>query len=67
MTYVYLRSESNLYTVGFYAPGGEWNSESDHGDKEAAAARVHYLNGGSDTGLRRIATLLDERLPYPPA
>lgn len=47
MSYVYTHSEPGCYTVGFYAPDGGWNPESDHSDKEAAAARVHYLNGGS--------------------
>jgi hypothetical protein len=28
--YVYLRSEPQLWTVGFYAPNGEWVSESDY-------------------------------------
>lgn len=33
-------------TVGFYRPDGKWESESDHHDREQAAARVAYLNGG---------------------
>jgi len=45
--YVYIESERNLWTVGFYTPNGEWISESDHSDREAAAARTHYLNGKS--------------------
>ena len=44
--YVYIRSESNLYTVGFYNPKGEWVPESDHSTEEEAQKRVHYLNGG---------------------
>ncbi|MBA7533939.1 hypothetical protein ES705_26185 [subsurface metagenome] len=48
MQYVYIKSEPNLWTVGFYAPSGEWQPESDHASKEAAAARVHWLNGGED-------------------
>lgn len=47
-TWVYLRSEPQLWTVGFYRPDGKWESESDHGSPEEAATRVHYLNGGSD-------------------
>jgi len=43
--YVYIKSEPTLWTVGFYTPSGEWMPESDHGDKEAAAKRVAYLNG----------------------
>lgn len=45
-TYVYIRSEPGLWTVGFYAPDGKWHPESDHHDREEAAKRVHYLNGG---------------------
>lgn len=44
--YVYKDSEPGLYTVGFYAPDGNWHSESDHDSREAAADRVRYLNGG---------------------
>ena len=43
--YVYIRSEPNLWTVGFYDPTGKWNPESDHDTPEEAAERVHYLNG----------------------
>lgn len=45
--YVYILSEPGLWTVGFYAPNGKWNSESDHNNKEEAAERVAYLNGGN--------------------
>lgn len=44
--YVYIKSEPNLYTVGFYKPDGKWEPESDHGNTAEAAARVHWLNGG---------------------
>ena len=50
--YVYIESEHNLWTVGFYDPNGEWQSESDHDDKEKAAERVHYLNGGRNETIR---------------
>lgn len=43
--YVYVKSESNLWTVGFYDPSGSWISESDHSTREEAAARVSCLNG----------------------
>jgi len=46
--YVYIRSESTLYTVGFYDPSGKWIPESDWDSKEDAANRVHFLNGGRD-------------------
>lgn len=49
--YVYIRSEPDVWTVGFYRPDGKgpgfnWEPESNHNTKAAAAARVHYLNGG---------------------
>lgn len=46
--YIYIRSEPGLYTVGFYDPSGKWQPESDHANKEEAAKRVHYLNGGKE-------------------
>jgi len=30
MSYVYIRSEPQLWTVGFYKPDGKWEPESDH-------------------------------------
>jgi hypothetical protein len=47
MSYVYIQSEPNLYTVGFYDPYGNWHPDSDFSSREEAANRVHYLNGGS--------------------
>ena len=44
--YVYIKSEPQLWTVGFYDPKGTWVPESDHNSREEAAERVHYLNGG---------------------
>ena len=44
--YIYLESEPGLFTVGYYTPDGEFVPESDHSDREKAAARVHWLNGG---------------------
>lgn len=46
--YVYIRSEPQLFTVGFYDPNGNWHPDSDHDDREEARKRVHYLNGGGD-------------------
>ena len=49
--YVYRRIQEmpghHLYVVGFYNPNGGWIPESDHDTKEAAADRVHWLNGGN--------------------
>ena len=56
MSYVYILSEPGLWTVGFYDQRGEWHPDSDHGDREDAAKRVHYLNVGG------VNSSLDEAL-----
>lgn len=48
MSYVYIRSEPSLWTVGFYDPSGKWQPDSDHESPVSAATRVRYLNGGWD-------------------
>lgn len=46
--WVYMRAdEPNVWTVGFFKPDGSWYPESDFLNTYEAAARVHYLNGGS--------------------
>jgi hypothetical protein len=47
--WVYRRTEPSLWTVGFYSPDGEWHTDSDYSDREPAAQRVHYLNGGKSS------------------
>lgn len=47
--YIYRRTEPGVWTVGHYAPSGEWIPESDHGTPQDAAHHVHYLNGGNPT------------------
>lgn len=45
-TWLYIKSEPGLWTVGFYTSDNTWVAESDHSTAEDAAKRVHYLNGG---------------------
>jgi hypothetical protein len=45
VTYVYIRTEPGLWTVGFYRPDGKFEPESDHSSSEEAAGRVAWLNG----------------------
>lgn len=62
MSYVYQRSEPGLWTVGYYLPDGKWVPESDHGNEDKAAGRVHWLNGGSKAaapGMVRVEDNLD--------
>jgi len=47
MCYVYIKSEPQLWTVGFYTHDGAWTPESDYSDREEAAKRVSWLNGGA--------------------
>ena len=49
MRYTYIKSESDLYTVGFYDVDDKWHPESDHGNREDAANRVTWLNEQSAT------------------
>lgn len=44
--WVYIQSEPNLWTVGFFAADGKWHSDSDHSVREEAAKRCAWLNGG---------------------
>ena len=57
--YVYIRTESNLFSVGHYTPTGEFYAESDFNSKEQAAARVAYLNGGGKEK-KQMIILLEE-------
>jgi hypothetical protein len=49
MMWVYIQTETNpgLWTVGHYDPDGKFIPESDHSLQDAAATRVHWLNGGN--------------------
>ena len=44
--WIYIKTESNLWTVGFYDPSGEFHGESDHDSRADAADRCAFLNGG---------------------
>jgi hypothetical protein len=44
MTYVYIKSEPSLWTVGFYDPKGKFQPESDWPSIDEAATRVHWLH-----------------------
>ena len=50
--YVYQRvvcETTPMWVVGFFRPDGAFISDSDHELREAAARRVHWLNGGNST------------------
>lgn len=44
-THVFLKSEPNLWTVGYYAPNGDWQPVEDFGSKEEARQAVKEYNG----------------------
>jgi hypothetical protein len=54
VSFVYIRSEPGLWTVGFHRPNGIWEPESDHGSSDEAAQRVTRLNGGEVEDTRRL-------------
>ena len=45
--YVYIKSDTNLWTVGFYKPDGDWEPQKDFPTEREAMEVVHYLNGGN--------------------
>lgn len=57
--YVYIKSEPQLWTVGFYDPAGKWESESDHDSKDDAAKRVSFLNGNKTADSKNSLEILD--------
>lgn len=57
--HVYIRSDTNLWTVGFYSPDGKWNPESDHESIESAAERVSFLNGAINQEKQIAQAILD--------
>jgi len=46
--WVYISSEPNLFTVGYYSPNGTFHTDSDHQNREDAAKRCATLNGEVD-------------------
>lgn len=77
--YHYIQSEPGLWTVGTGRPGkgGDWEPESDHESREAAARRVAFLNGGVDVEDRVLRSemldvlkvayeMLEEAIEYVP-
>lgn len=46
MCYVYFGENTPPWIVGFFHPNGSFVEESRHEEREKAAKRVHYLNGG---------------------
>lgn len=61
--YSYERFEAaGCWTVGSYTPDGKWHPESDHRSADAAAARVHYLNGGNNADMLAALRIVDEAL-----
>lgn len=67
MSYVYIRSEPRLWTVGTYRPDGGWEPASDHGTETEAQRRAAWLNGSQGNedcecprwtaAIARVATL----------
>lgn len=47
MGWVFLDSEEDLWTVGFYDPDGLFHPTYDFADKDGAADCCNYLNGGT--------------------
>ena len=48
LMWVYKRV-GDTFQVGYFGPDGQWFADGDFSTKEAAAARVRYLNGGNES------------------
>lgn len=48
MMWVYRVNAAGSFEVGYFLPGGDWFADSSFGTREAAAARVRFLNGGNN-------------------
>jgi hypothetical protein len=60
MSWVYVKSEPGLYTVGFYDPTGKWHSDSDYSDRADARERCAWLNGAQPQHLMvRVARAME--------
>jgi len=56
MGYAYFGVDG-MWSVVFYKPNDTFDTESEHPTQAAAAARVHYLNGGcQDCGTSKRMT-----------
>ncbi len=60
-SYLYLKSEQSLWTVGFYHPNGRWEAVEDHDNEADAQSQVAKLNGGEPTTAQsEVVTLRDQ-------
>lgn len=57
--WIYQRTESQLWTTGFFDPDGHWHADCDYDDSEAAAKRCAYLNGCWPEGPDQIQQLAE--------
>lgn len=64
MSYVYIKSEAQLWTTGFYKPEGDgygtWEPDKDWPLQEDAAKRVAWLNGSGRSEEDDLIEILSE-------
>jgi hypothetical protein len=57
MSYVYIKTESQLWTTGHYGPDGTFHTDEDFDDSEDAADRVAWLNGSPESFEQRLKSI----------
>ena len=57
--WVYVLSEPNLWTTGFYGPNEKWNPDTDHDSPAKAQERVRWLNGGNSNAHDKMLAALE--------
>lgn len=60
--YCYTQHEPGLYIVGHYAPDGTFWEDKHYRDRERAADRVSFLNGGSHPSVYKTLSLVNKAL-----
>jgi hypothetical protein len=60
--YVYVRSEPQLWTTGFYKPNGDWEPDDDFGSPSEAGNRVAFLNGAGSIEKSNEIKVLEEEV-----
>lgn len=54
-TWVYIKSEPNLWAVGFYDPNGAWHIDSRHTSAVSAITKTAFLNGANFSSNHSVA------------
>jgi hypothetical protein len=58
MSFIYIKTEPQLWTTGHYDPDGRFHPDDDFGSPDEAADRCAYLNGDASVDLDEVKDLI---------